>query len=255
MLRGRRDRTSGSFARDGAGAITLVGVVAHAIILIIGVAGSPRVLPHTVTGSLSPLALVVVVAFLAIQRRHRAGALGAILLPLASVGTVAGALTAGSAVAPLPEALRSPWFLIHVPSCFAAYAAFVVAGGAACFYLVQSVLLKRRYGPGLLGGLPPLRELDRLMSGSVKAGFILLTIGIATGAVWAEHAWGRYWDWTPKQVGSLSVWLVFAAYLHIRVVRGWQGHRAAWLVLAGLVAIMVTYLGAGSLTGDPHYFP
>lgn len=235
--------------------VAAAALLVHLGVLVRGLAGQPPAIPHGVVASLSPVALLIVLAFLALQRFSQAQVLGVVVMPLAFAATLTCALLSPPSVGAVPEALRSPWFLAHVPSSLAAYVAFVVAAGAAVLYLAQGRLLKSKHLLSYLESVPSQSSLDRLVCAAVKLGFVLLTIGIATGAVWAQHTWGRYWAWTPKQCGSLATWLIFAAFLHARVVRGWQGPRSAWLVLLGLGAVLLTYLGAGSIPQDPHYFP
>ena len=73
--------------------------------------------------------------------------------------------------------------------------------------------------------------------------FILLTLGIFTGSVWAHYAWGSYWSWDPKETWSLITWLIYAALLHARLLKGWQGRRIAWLAVLGFMAVLFTYFG------------
>jgi ABC-type transport system involved in cytochrome c biogenesis permease subunit len=81
----------------------------------------------------------------------------------------------------------------------------------------------------------------------VRFGFIMLTLGLLVGSVWAKSAWGDFWVWDPKENWSLVTWLVYGAYLHLRKVRGWRGERAAWLAIIGFAVVMFTYLGMGLL--------
>ncbi len=173
-------------------------------------------------------------------RRHLQGWLGAIvamaaclLLAKASFGGV------DANIQPLMPALKSNWLLIHVVVCFLGYAALTVAFGAALLYLIQD------YSPR--EALPALPLLDRLIYRAAILGFFLLTFGILTGAVWAETAWGKYWSWDPKEDASLVIWLIYAAMLHARLLKGWQGRRIAWLAVLGFLAVIFTYFGVNYL--------
>jgi len=108
-----------------------------------------------------------------------------------------------SRINPLMPALKSNWLLIHVVTAFLGYAAFALAFGTALLYLIQ----ERQPRPSL----PPCPLLDSLIYRTTVLGFLLLTVGIATGAVWAETAWGRYWSWDPKETWSLITWFIYAA--------------------------------------------
>jgi cytochrome c-type biogenesis protein CcsB len=163
-----------------------------------------------------------------------------LLLAYASLGGV------DSKIKPLMPALKSNWLLFHVVTCFLGYAAFTLGFGVAITYLVQ----EKRPRPSL----PPLPELDRLIYRATVVGFLLLTLGILTGAVWAETAWGRYWSWDPKETWSLITWLVYATLLHARLVKGWQGRRIAWLAVLGFGAVLFTYFGVSFLLPGLHSY-
>ncbi|MBN2497463.1 MAG: cytochrome c biogenesis protein CcsA [Deltaproteobacteria bacterium] len=99
--------------------------------------------------------------------------------------------------------------------------------------------------------LPALESLDRLVYRAVKVGFPLMTLAIVTGAVWAQYAWGRYWGWDPKETWSLVAWIVYAVYLHARLVHGWKGRRAVLVAIAGFAVVVFTFLGVNmGLTGS-----
>jgi cytochrome c-type biogenesis protein CcsB len=163
-----------------------------------------------------------------------------LLLAYASLGGV------DSRIKPLMPALKSNWLLFHVLTCFLGYAAFTLGFGVAILYLVN----ERRPRPTL----PSLPELDRLIYQATIIGFLLLTLGILTGAVWAETAWGRYWSWDPKETWSLITWLLYATLLHARLVKGWQGRRIAWLAVLGFAAVLFTYFGVSFLLPGLHSY-
>lgn len=96
--------------------------------------------------------------------------------------------------------------------------------------------------------------LDNLSYRIIGLGFPLLTIGIIAGAVWANEAWGSYWSWDPKETWALITWLVFAAYLHARITRGWQGRRPALLATTGFVVVWICYLGVNFLGKGLHSY-
>ncbi len=150
----------------------------------------------------------------------------------------------------LPPALQSGWFVPHVMVYFLGYAAVAFATGVAVVQLLAARLpwvqrlLEMKAGTILTG--QPL-DLDAIAYGVVRFGFIMLTIGLLVGSVWAKSAWGDFWVWDPKENWSLVTWLVYGAYLHLRKVRGWRGERAAWLAIIGFAVVMFTYLGMGIL--------
>ena len=97
-------------------------------------------------------------------------------------------------------------------------------------------------------------QLDSLSYRTITVGFLMLTVGIVSGAVWANEAWGSYWSWDPKETWALICWLVYAAYLHTRLSRGWQGRRPALVAVIGLVVIAVCYIGVNLLGIGLHSY-
>jgi cytochrome c-type biogenesis protein CcsB len=102
-------------------------------------------------------------------------------------------------------------------------------------------------------GLPKPLVLDEIGYRAVVVGFPFLTLTVILGAVWAETAWGSYWSWDPKETASLVTWLIYGAYLHARVMRGWRGNRAAWLLVVGFLATLLTYFGNLIFSGLHSY--
>jgi cytochrome c-type biogenesis protein CcsB len=96
--------------------------------------------------------------------------------------------------------------------------------------------------------------LDNVSYRMIGLGFPLLTIGIISGAVWANEAWGAPWSWDPKETWALITWLVFAAYLHSRITKGWQGRRPAFLAASGFVVVWICYLGVNLLGKGLHSY-
>jgi cytochrome c-type biogenesis protein CcsB len=172
-------------------------------------------------------------------RKNLQGYLGALVSMLACLLLAYASFGADADIRPLMPALKSNWLLIHVMTAFLGYAAFAVAFGAAILYLFKN---KRAQATP-----PELPMLDRLMHRATMLGFLLLTFGILTGAVWAETAWGKYWSWDPKETWSLITWLIYASLLHARLLKGWQGRRIAWLAILGFLAVIFTYLGVNYL--------
>jgi cytochrome c-type biogenesis protein CcsB len=106
---------------------------------------------------------------------------------------------------------------------------------------------------GRLQRLPSDKVLDELTHQLVMFGFLWLSAGIITGAVWANSAWGRYWGWDPKETWSFITWLIYAALLHFRLMRGWRGKRIALLSVVGFLAVLFTYFGVNLLPGLHSY--
>ena len=102
--------------------------------------------------------------------------------------------------------------------------------------------------------LPSVQTLDELIYQNVVFGFLLLSVGIITGSVWANSAWGSYWSWDPKETWSLITWLVYAFMLHSRLIRGWHGRKIAWVSIIGFGCVLFTYFGVNFLLSGLHSY-
>jgi cytochrome c-type biogenesis protein CcsB len=149
-------------------------------------------------------------------------------------------------IRPLAPALQSTWFPLHVACTALAYGAFTVAGGFGAAYLLGDWLRQRDL-------IPPIPNLQYLIPNTypiwraVGLGFPWLTLGMLSGAIWAQNAWGCYWDWDPKESWTLIMWLTYLLLLHVRSLRGWRGRRVAWLAVIGVGVVGFTFWGVGWL--------
>jgi len=178
---------------------------------------------------------------------------------------------------PLVPALRSSWLVMHVSVIMVSYAALLVGSllSIAVLLIDRDNALELRsssIGSGgfrraALEGAPSStdldlesvafsrsEQLDSLSYRTITVGFLLLTVGIISGAVWANEAWGSWWSWDPKETWALICWLVYAAYLHTRLSRGWQGRKPALVAAVGLVVIVVCYIGVNLLGIGLHSY-
>ncbi|RJP83000.1 MAG: c-type cytochrome biogenesis protein CcsB [Desulfobacteraceae bacterium] len=154
-------------------------------------------------------------------------------------------------IQPLIPALKSNWLIAHVLTCFLGYAGFAVAFTISLLFLIKKSGTNSR--EGIFSRVPGLDTLDELTHQMVIFGFFFLSIGIITGAVWANSAWGRYWGWDPKETWSLITWFIYATLLHARLMRGWRGNRIAVISLIGFMAVIFTYFGVNYLPGLHSY--
>ena len=178
--------------------------------------------------------------------------LGVFVMPLVLIALASTSLMSDT-VRPLVPALQSNWLTIHVVTCFLGYGSFAVAFSANILYLIK--VRKREQGQGWLQRhLPEAGVMDEFSYRIIGLGFPMMSLGIITGAAWANSAWGTYWSWDPKETWSLIVWLIYAAYLHARITRGWKGRRAAWLSITGFVATLFCYLGVNLLLSGLHSY-
>jgi cytochrome c-type biogenesis protein CcsB len=150
-------------------------------------------------------------------------------------------------IQPLVPALQSYWMKIHVPANFIGYGSFSLAAMVGSAYLLadRGILASR---------LPSLEVLDDLMYKAIAIGFAFFTIATILGAMWAAEAWGGYWSWDPKETWALIVWLNYAAWLHLRMVKGLRGPMLAWWALVGLLVTSFAFLGVNMFLSGLHSY-
>lgn len=173
--------------------------------------------------------------------------IGAIVFILASFVMAFASLKADASIKPLIPALKSNWLVAHVITCFLGYGAFAVSFGAAIAYLVSN-------NPRFARFLPEKHILDAFIYRSILFGFFWLTLGIITGSVWAEQAWGSYWSWDPKETWSFITWLIYAGAIHLKLTRGWSGKKLSWMSILGFLSVLFTYFGVNFLLSGLHSY-
>ena len=202
-------------------------------------------------------AWAVVLIYVCMEARYGSRELGVFPLSLAFLTMAYASFSPNveSKIQPLIPALKSNWLIAHVITCFLGYAGFAVACGLGILYLLRGPSKHPdNPGSGIRARIPSTQILDELMYQNVVFGFLLLTVGIITGSVWANSAWGSYWSWDPKETWSLITWLVYALLLHARLVRGWHGRKIAWVSIIGFGCVIFTYLGVNFLLSGLHSY-
>ena len=173
----------------------------------------------------------------------------------------------------LVPALRSSWLVMHVSVVMLSYAALIIGSllSASVLFINKSEPLKIRSSSTGVGGykisntinlkdnfetisFSPSEELDTLSYRSILVGFVLLTLGLITGAIWANEAWGTWWSWDPKETWAFISWLFYAAYLHMRISKGWQGRKPAIMATMGFFVVIICYLGVNFLGIGLHSY-
>ncbi|MFQ6132376.1 MAG: cytochrome c biogenesis protein CcsA [Armatimonadota bacterium] len=254
LYQGQFFRRWRAYAQWGA-RIVAAGAAVHAVALVLHGLTVGRLPLTSVWESLSFFAWLTVVVYLYLEWRMGMPLIGAFAVPLAFLAILCAALA-------LPKGLPRPpemnvWFLVvHVTPAFLSYVAFLLAFCVALLYLMQAGLLKAKRLGRLQRALPSLEQLDGLGYRLVALGFPLLTLGIVAGAIWyGETTGGNYWSWLTQEPGPMITWLVYAIYLHARLVAGWQRGRITWLLVAGFVIVVVTYVVAHPFLPGPHNLP
>lgn len=150
-------------------------------------------------------------------------------------------------IQPLVPALQSYWMKIHVPANFIGYGAFAMAAMISIAYLIKD--------KGYMVKLLPEKDiLDDMTYKAIAIGFIFFTIATILGAVWAAEAWGGYWSWDPKETWALIVWLNYAAWLHLRLIKGLRGSLLAWWSVIGLLITTFCFLGVNLFLSGLHSY-
>jgi cytochrome c-type biogenesis protein CcsB len=144
---------------------------------------------------------------------------------------------------PLMPALQSNWLALHVVTCFFSYAAFAVSFIASIAYFLP--LPKKFFSH---------EQLDQVIYKSILFGFPLLTLGVASGAVWANEAWGQYWSWDPKETWALVTWMIYVLYLHLRLMNWWREKMLVWVALVGFLFVIFTYVGVNLFLPGLHSY-
>ena len=200
----------------------------------------------------------ILLVYLLFDLKYKQRAVGAFVLPGAFLWMAWGQLRLNHSIEPLVPALQSNWLTYHVITCFIGYAAFAVAAGVSVMYLLKAGREDKNVtgsgGGGLMTMFPSTKILDDINYKAIMVGFPMLTLGIITGAAWANYAWGTYWSWDPKETWSLIVWFIYAAFLHARFTRGWVGKKAAWLSIFGFAATIFCYLGVNLVLSGLHSY-
>ncbi|KUO52814.1 MAG: hypothetical protein APF76_02445 [Desulfitibacter sp. BRH_c19] len=195
----------------------------------------------------------IAAVFIIIDYKYDLWTTGIFVLPIAIVLLI-WLFTLDTSVRPMMPALRSNWLFVHVLSAAVAYGAFAVSFALSIMYLLKDWLLSQNANNKIIGTLPSLELIDEISYKVVFIGMPFLTIMLVTGAIWAEFSWGSYWSWDPKETWALITWLIYAAYLHVRLMRNWRGKKAAVLSIIGFGAVLFTFLGVSYLLPGIHSY-
>ncbi len=157
-------------------------------------------------------------------------------------------------ISPLVPSLQSDWLMFHVSTMILSYGTLILGSLLSILYLALSFLNKKEKLKFAYSKILILESLDNFSYRIIGVGFPLLTLGIIAGAVWANEAWGNYWSWDPKETWALITWLIFATYLHARIIKKWQKEKAALIASVGFFVIWLCYLGVNFLAKGLHSY-
>ena len=234
--------------------------------------------------SLLFLTWTLLALYLYVESQTSSKLIGAILIPVALLIDGFANLTLSPEMqksSPLVPALQSNWLMLHVSMMLLSYATLIMGSLLCILFLViskyknvdlksidetsvpiynimldyyEAKLISSKKNISELGKLKLLQSLDNWSYRIIGLGFPFLTIGIISGGVWANEAWGSYWSWDPKETWALITWLVFASYLHARITKGWEGKKTALLGSLGFFVIWICYLGVNFLGKGLHSY-
>jgi cytochrome c-type biogenesis protein CcsB len=192
------------------------------------------------------MAFFVVVAW----RNPRLAAAGIGVMPVALL-LLGGSMLAAKDVVAVTAKLDSAWLFVHVAFANLAFGVLAVSFGAALVYVIREHSKSGKWAKRL-EKLPPQDVLENLTVRFVLVGFLFWGIMIATGAIWANEAWGRYWGWDPIETWSLVVWIIYAVYLHVRFALKWHGERLAWFAIVAMPLALFALIGIPFAFNAPH---
>lgn len=247
-----------------------VGRLATYLTIIAVIANTAAIILRMITSGHPPLSngfeflltfcLGIMAVYLYAEFRYKLKSLGAFVLPIPFLLLMFIIMSMGPEeriAQAIPPALKSQWLTFHVITAMFAYGAFAVSFGLGVMYLLK-LNKEDKVGDGnsqgVLSRFPALEVLDELAYKVVGFAFPLLTLCIITGAIWANYAWGTYWSWDPKETWSLITWIIYAGYLHARLMYGWKGKRAAWMAVLGFAAVLFTFFGVNYFLPGLHSY-
>jgi cytochrome c-type biogenesis protein CcsB len=234
--------------------------------------------------SLLFLTCMLLTIYLYIETKTKSKLIGSIVIPVTLLINGFANLTLTPEMqksSPLVPALQSNWLMMHVSMMLLSYGTLIMGSLLCILFLVisrfkdidlkiidnsslplynimldyyEAKLLSPSTEISELGKLKLLQSIDNWSYRIIGLGFPFLTIGIISGGVWANEAWGSYWSWDPKETWALITWLVFATYLHARITKGWEGQKTAILGSLGFFVIWICYLGVNFLGKGLHSY-
>jgi cytochrome c-type biogenesis protein CcsB len=238
-----------SWANSALGA----GVLTHTVAILAATVRAGNMPVTNLSQSIDFLAWLTALASLILIVRLRMAVIGSFIAPLLAIATAIAALTMTPKNLGMPAPLRSAWLPIHVTLAFAGFALFMLAASVSLLYLVYEHRLKAKRPLAEAGErAPSLEKLDRINYRLLVAGFLLLSLAIVTGAIWAGATWGHFWSWEPQESWSLVIWLMYAAILESRLTAGWRGRRVAALTIVVFTLLVGSFVGVQLVMPGKH---
>jgi cytochrome c-type biogenesis protein CcsB len=240
--------------------LTCIGLFCHVIAILARGLAEHRVPWGNMYEFIAAITCMAVLVLVVASVRYRAYYMGLFVLLPVVLGLGIDLTVIYTAAGSLVPALQSYWIAIHVTAMIVAAGLFIFGAVVTTIYLLADRSQRRlaagqsSWSAGILQHLPVPAILDRLSYRAILFAFPVWTFGVMAGAIWADHAWGRYWGWDPKETWSFITWVVYAMFLHARATAGWRGRRAAWIHLAGFACLMFNLIGVNLLITGLHSY-
>jgi cytochrome c-type biogenesis protein CcsB len=248
------DRMTGRTRESGyAVAMLGAGAVFHAFDLTARGFQAGNIPVANFAEALSFLAWLTALAGMVLIVRPRMMVIGAFVGPAVTAALGASAMMMNGGRLDLPAPLRSVWLPIHVTLAILGYAMFVLAASVSIVYLAHESRLKSKRALGAVDAdAPSLEKLDRINYHLLVWGFMMLSLAIASGAIWADATWGHFWSWEPKEFWSLVIWILYAGLLESRLTVGWRGRRVAALTIVLFTVLVGSFVGVNLIFPGKH---
>lgn len=229
--------------------LVMAGLIPHTVSMAVRwtVTGHPPVMRVYENSMLSGWFIIALYSMLRYWNR-KIEVIGVAVMPIVLM-MLGNGVFSNPYLEPMSPPFKSNWLWLHVFFAWVAYGAFCLSAGIGVVYLLKERAEARRRVSDIFTRLPDMGGLNDLMLRVTIFGFIALTVQIGAGSLWAYGLWGRYWGWDPVETWSLITWLVYGIDIHLGVTLGWKGKRLAWLVIASLFSVFVTYGGIGYMSG------
>jgi len=230
------------------GGLLLAAFLVHAVAIGLGCREYGGTEFFSLRGGLAFVAFLAAGAYLILQRYYRLPTIGAFVTPLVLVVLLPALFGEPGRPGLVPETVRRPSLTLHIVTALLGVAFFAIASGVALMYLLQEREVKGKRFGALSSRLPSLDVLDRMNQRLVRAGFVVFTVALVTGALVASRVWKTAWEWDPQQVRSLVVWVLYGGLVQLRHT-GWHGRRYAVLTLVGFALVIGSMVGLGAFPG------
>lgn len=222
-------------------AIFVVAMLAHAFAVIARAVAASRAPWGNLYEFMTSGALVIALVYLVFLLRKDLRFVGTFVSGVVLLMMIGATIGFPTPVGNVQPALQSWWLITHVSIAVLASGLFALTFSMSVLQLIKQRAEKRGTDTGFMRLVPSSVALENWSYRLNAVGFVMWTFTLIAGSIWAEQAWGRYWNWDAKEVWTFVIWVIYAGYLHARATRGWTGTRSAWLNIIGFLALVFNY--------------